>query len=298
MKLIHCGLCIALAAAMQAGAAPSAARADEEPCVAWRSHWPKLHPVEYAATGALGIVVFTIGLTLDARASGGQGGVFYDHAVREALRAESRSGRDRARTVGDLGYRIMLFYPFVDALVTPWAVHGSPEVAWQMFAMDAEAFAVTGFISLVTNHFIGRARPSERECTRDPDYEQFCNEPDEFSSFISGHAAIAATGAGLTCAHHLNLPLYGGGASDILACTTMIALALTSGIARIINDRHWATDVTAGWLLGGLAGYGIPALLHYRPAPVERGIAHSSLQLRVLPMLAPETFGGTVIGRY
>lgn len=56
--------------------------------------------------------------------------------------------------------------------------------------------------------------------------------------------------------------------------------------------------MTAGWLIGGLAGFGLPALLHYKRAPAERGAAGSFLQLRLLPLLAPATFGGTLIGTY
>jgi hypothetical protein len=33
----------------------------------------------------------------------------------------------------------------------------------------------------------------------------------KFQSFISGHTLMAFTGAGLICAHHSHLPLYGGG---------------------------------------------------------------------------------------
>ena len=298
MNVVQYGLCITLAFVLHAGVAPCTARAEEGPGVAWRSHWPKMHLIEYAVTGALTVGALTIAFTAEPRSSGAQGGLLYDHGTREVLRAESRAGRDRARTVGDVGYWAMMLYPFLDALVTPWIVHGSPEVAWQMFAMNVEAFSVAGLISIVTTRFIGRARPSQRECTRDSDYERFCESKDEFSSFVSGHAAIAAASAGLTCAHHLNQPLYGGGAFDILACGATTALALTTGIARIMNDRHWATDVTAGWLIGGLAGYGLPALLHYQRAPDERGSAGNFLQLRLLPLVAPATFGGTLIGRY
>lgn len=183
MNAVQFGLCVTLAFVLQAGVATSTAGAEEAPGVAWRSHWPKMHPIEYAVTGALTGGALTSALAAEPRSSGVQGGLLYDHATREVLRAETRAGRDRARTVGDLGYRTMMLYPFVDALVTPWIVHGSPDVAWQMFAMNVEAVSVAGLISIVTTRFIGRARPSQRECTRDGDYERFCASTDEFSSF-------------------------------------------------------------------------------------------------------------------
>jgi membrane-associated phospholipid phosphatase len=192
----------------------------------------------------------------------------------------------------------MLVYPFLDALVTGWAVHGNPDVAWQMFAMDAEAMALAGFVGLLTDHSIGRARPSQRPCQRDEEYEQFCNDSDEFGSFVSGHSTIAAAGAGLTCAHHLNLPLYGGGALDVVACGAAVAIAGVTGIARIANDRHWATDVSAGLLVGGLIGFGIPTFLHYRQSPTRQRGSGGPVRVQLLPLIAPGMMAGVLFGKY
>jgi membrane-associated phospholipid phosphatase len=95
----------------------------------------------------------------------------------------------------------------------------------------------------------------------------------------------------------LNLPLYGGGPFDIMACAAAAALAVTTGVARIVNDRHWATDVTAGLLIGGLAGYGLPALLHYRAAP-EQQHARSRLRMQLLPMIASDRVTAMLLGSY
>jgi membrane-associated phospholipid phosphatase len=266
--------------------------------VAWRRHWPKVHAIEYAATGAAALGSLAIVAALDPPARGWDRPFLYDGTVREALRADGRAGRDRARVIGDFGYRAMLVFPFLDALVTPWVVHGDSEVAWQLLAMDAEAIALAGVIGLATDHLIGRARPSQRECRRDPNYERFCGDADEFSSFISGHTAIAAAGAGLTCAHHLNLPLYGGGAADIAACAAAGALALTTAVARVANERHWATDVTAGLLIGAIVGYGLPSWLHYRDGAERVGGAPGPLQLRVLPIVAPGVIAAGMVARY
>jgi membrane-associated phospholipid phosphatase len=266
--------------------------------VVWRAHWPKVHAIEYAATGAATVASLAIAIGLDQPASGWHGPLLFDGMVRDALRSNGRAGRDRARTIGDLGYRSLLAYPFLDALVAPWAIHGNSEVALQMLAMNAEAIALAGVIGLTTDHLIGRARPSQIECQRDPDYERFCGESDQFGSFVSGHTAIAAAGAGLTCAHHLNLPLYGGGAGDVAACAAATALALTTAVARVVNERHWATDVTAGLLIGGIVGYGLPTWLHYRDPAQRAGGRPSALQVRVLPLVAPGLLAAGAVGRY
>jgi membrane-associated phospholipid phosphatase len=246
------------------------------------------------------LLTSTVVLTLavDPRTHGGHGGVLYDSAIRNLLRAHTRAGRDRTRIVGDLGYRTLLLYPLLDVLITPLAVHGNGEVAWQMFAMDLEALSVAGFVGVITDHFIGRARPSYEPCQRDGHYEAFCHEKDEFSSLVSGHSAIAAAGAGLTCAHHLNLPLYGGGVFDVGSCVAASALALTTGLARIANDRHWASDVTVGLLVGGLAGYGLPALLHHRSRSEPSGSAGTDLRWIALPVIAPGELSGHVHGLF
>jgi membrane-associated phospholipid phosphatase len=210
------------------------------------------------------------------------------------------AGRDAARTVGDFGYRSLLLYPFADAAITAWAVHGNTEVAWQMFSISAEAMALAGFAGIATDHLIGRARPSNRPCKSDPEYERFCNESDEYSSFISGHTAVATAGAAVTCAHHLNMPLYGGGAADVGACVGASALAVTTGVARLVNDRHWATDVTFAWGVGAVSGFVLPSALHYRSRAGTRDEADDDAGLRFsfAPLVSQSELGVSFFGLY
>ena len=282
-----------------ASLAASEVRADAD-AVAWKPEWPKVQAFEYIATGVFAVTAVSVALTVDPRSSGTRDAWLFDAPLRDLVRARTRQGRDRARVVGDLGYRVLLIYPFLDALVTPWAIHGNAEVAWQMFAIDAEALAFAGMLGLLADHLIGRARPSELPCRKDADYEAFCGEADAYGSFFSGHSAIAAAGAGLTCAHHLNLPLYGGGAQEIAVCAAASALAVTTGIARMANDRHWATDVTTGLLIGGLTGYLVPTLLHYRGA--ARSEATTAAQqrafVRFIPLITSTGVSGMLLGRY
>jgi membrane-associated phospholipid phosphatase len=243
-------------------------------------------------TVAFGLAAIGIGFFVDPQTSGGKTGLLFDDAFRDVLRADSRSGRDAARLVGDTGYRTMALFPLVDVALA-WAIHGNSEVALQMLSIDLEAFAVAGFIGVATDHFIGRGRPSVTPCSRDDKYERFCGEKDAFSSFLSGHSVIAAAGAGVTCAHHLSMPLYGGGAGDIAACAVASALALTTGVARMVNDRHWATDVTTAWITGAAVGYLWPRLFHYRSRREPAGFSFN-----VIPSIGPGTYVGTAIGKF
>ena len=281
-----CALLASLAIAEGAGATPE---------LEWHAHWPKVSAAEYALTGAAILGSGALFFFVDPPSDGYDKGLLFDDAVREQLGAPDRESRDLARTIGDFGYRSMLVYPLLDVAIVG-AVHGNGEVSWQMLSITTEAMAFAGFAGIATDHLIGRARPSSSPCKADPEYERFCNESDEFSSFISGHTAIASAAAGVTCAHHLNMPLYGGGAGDVAACAGTSAIAVTTGIARIVNDRHWATDVTFAWGVGAVSGFVLPSLLHYRSKPAPRTGRSATLRVGFAPLVSRDELGVTLYG--
>jgi len=282
---------IALVLATAVLASAASVHADQAETVAWQPEWHKLGALELVTSSVLAATAVGLVLFVDQHSSGAHGGILFDDGLRNALRADTRSGRDRARLIGDIGYRSMLVFPLVDLGVT-WAIHGNDEVALQMLGIHFEVVAVAGFVGILTDHAIGRARPSVEPCDDDPNYEKFCNASDQFGSFLSGHTIMATASAAVTCAHHMNLPLYGGGAGDIAACAAASAFALTTGIARVINDRHWATDVTAALLIGGAAGYLWPDWYHYR-----RGADRDDgARVMLLPALEPGRVGANLFG--
>src|SRR5262249_47515479 len=79
----------------------------------------------------------------------------------------------------------------------------------------------------------------------------------------SGHTMMSFTSAGLTCAHHTHIALYGGGAVDVIACAVVLTAAAAEPVLRIAADHHYATDVTLGAVLGFASGYALPMALHY-----------------------------------
>jgi hypothetical protein len=266
------------------------ARDDGGDRVEWRDEWPRFRLSEYLVTGlslaGLGAIVFFAGRPEQSPEYRN----FFDVSVRNAVRAETRAGRDHARRVGDVGFRFLNFYPYVDSLVVAGLVHGSSDVALQTALIDTEAFAIAGFVSIGFERLIGRARPSARECETNAEYEAFCGDADRYSSLLSGHTAIAFAGAGLTCAHHTNLPLYGARAADLTACVAAAGIALSSGVSRAVNDRHWASDLVLAAGLGTLTGYFLPVWLHYdgTRASRARDFRPDEVRWTLLPELGPE----------
>jgi hypothetical protein len=260
----------ALLAALSFGGRAAAEDGDDGAVdVAWREEWPRFRAWEYVATGVALATAAAFEVFVDHRKTGDPWRNPFDDGARDLLRAETRAGRDTARTIGDLGYRVLALYPFADTLLVGGLVHGSSDVALQSTLLNLESFGFAGVLALSSEHVFGRSRPSAAECARDAEYEEFCGLPDQHGSFFGGHATAAFVGAGLTCAHHQSLPLYGGGAADIAACVLATTLATTTFIARIVNDRHWATDNIVGGAIGGLSGYALPMILHY-------GVSNSS----------------------
>lgn len=239
------------------------AAADPPQRLEWKDGWRRFDWPDYVGTVAA--VGGTVALSFTPfRQDGFRQGLLFDDAVRDAFVGKSRAARDKARVVGDMFFRAAMVYPFiVDTVAVAWVAHGSPDVALQMFLINAQAFGVGTMLTLSTEHAFGRARPSTTPCDASSRYETFCNGGDRFGSFVSGHTAIAATSAALMCAHHQHLPLYGGGWPDALACIAGIGAATTVGVARLVNDRHWATDVLAGSAIGAFAGYVLPNWLYY-----------------------------------
>jgi membrane-associated phospholipid phosphatase len=51
-------------------------------------------------------------------------------------------------------------------------------------------------------------------------------------------------------------------------------MALATGYFRVAADRHWATDVISGWVMGTIIGAGVPWLFH-RPCPVVPAVGRA-----------------------
>ncbi len=266
--------------------------------VSWNPAWRRFSWTNLGFTGAVGGAALGIAFGADYREDGHRGGVLGDEWLRDAFLAESRKGRAVARVISDRIYLFGAVYPYlVDTIAVTWIGHGAPDVAGQMALINLQSQAFAALLGLSTAHFVGRARPSTDDCERDSDYERFCDAPDENASFMSGHTATMATTAGLICAHNSKLPLYGDTPIGLIECVAGIAATATVGMARIVNDRHWHSDVVAGMSVGVLSGYVLPMLLHYGwgdGGPLLRGTIETddgSIRSVLMPMAGPTSLG-------
>jgi membrane-associated phospholipid phosphatase len=190
--------------------------------------------------------------------------ILFDESVRDALRFDSLNARYAARDLSDVFLSMEVTWPFaVDALIVAAGVRRSPDVAWEMAVIDAEAIALTTAVHQITTLLVSRPRPYLQSCGDElsPDLND-CVRNSGYRSFFSGHSATAFVGASLICAHRARHELFGRTA-DIVTCATAYAAAAATATLRVVGDVHNASDVITGALVGTAIGLAVPAL-HYR----------------------------------
>ena len=246
----------------------------------WRYHRFDTIDAAVTLTGAAGFLYVHFGVDAPQEAKW-TSTTSVDDKVRSWLVADSREGRDRADTTSDMLWYLPMTLPWLDLafplLVDDWNL----DTAWQMTAINFEAFAVSGFISRTGHRFVARQRPDVDECIEDRDYNRSCFAG-SYAGFPSGHTSTAAVGAGLVCSHHLGLGLFGNDAADGVACGVSATMAVGAGVARMVADRHYVTDVAAGAAIGFGSGLVLPLLRHYRETSADQGDA-STLRWTVVP---------------
>lgn len=231
----------------------------------WHEHWGRVGWQEYLTIGLGGFTGLTTHLLADRREEPSwDRPILFDEAVRDLLVFESRDHQRIASDVSDWLVGFAFVHPvLVDNFLVTWLGHGSDDVAYQMFVINAQAYSVTLAVNGLTKRLSNRARPWADECDTD-ESRRDCDAPKRNRSFHSGHAAMTATGAGLVCAHHTHLMLYGNPVLDVGACVVSVLGTATTGAMRISANNHWPTDVVVGHLVGYLSGYLMPTLLYYR----------------------------------
>jgi membrane-associated phospholipid phosphatase len=266
-------------------AAPARAADSPDKPLTWSPEYSRVSGWEYAGTALLGAATLSLQFfATPPRRSRFSGGLLFDDAVRSGLRAGTPGGRARARSISDATWYGGMALPFV--LDVPVALVRGDGVGGQMLAMDLEAFAVSGMINRLFELELGRARPGRDHCLGAEAGEYSCGTDQANVSMPSGHTLLVATAAGLTCVHHRYLPIWGNPAADVAACGLMVAATAATGVTRVIGDRHYATDVLAGSLIGFGVGYGLPWLLHYR-----RGVRAEAAGPIILPLASSDGFG-------
>lgn len=310
MLRLHFVLGLASVFVSLAGAATAEPVSSEPPRVVWNDDWPRFRTSEAIVTGAMLLPIAGALFLYPHPDDNIRGGFLFDNAVRDALVLDSKSARSQAASLSNLPYFGGLAFPLlVDTALVTAGIHGAGDVALQMLAMNLQSFAISGAISLSFQK-MGRVRPAREGCRTDPDYASQCDDPNALrQSFLSGHTSIAFTGAGLTCAHHRHLPLYGGGWPDVAICVATLAAASGTAVLRVMSDRHYASDSLLGIGVGLVSGWGLPEWLHYGAGggtpegeqrrsgallPTFGGEGWSAL---IAPQIGEGTLGLTLIGR-
>lgn len=261
---------------------------DPKQKIEWRG--PKFSTTEYIATGTLLAGLGAAVLLTKEESPRWRGGVLVDQQAMALGRGDTPENRQMAGRTSDYLLYGMFLWPYADAGVA--MARGGNTAAWQMALINTEAYALTSLVTYALKRTVRRERPyATAECAPG---DASCGSS---ASFLSGHAATAFTSAGLVCAHHGAMPLYGSKVADASACVGALAAATVTGSLRVVADMHYASDVFAGAALGLVSGYLLPKLLHYRssawqPADVakkreapKRGITLASWS--AAPMAVP-----------
>jgi membrane-associated phospholipid phosphatase len=293
-----------------AGAGGHDARAADPDRVEWSESWRRVRLAETLDAVALGLGSLTIEEAWPApKRANWTGGILFDNWARRTFVSDSPSVQNAAAVYSDNMMLASMIAPLViDNYVVTLGIHANADVAGQMFIINLQSLGLTGFLSLLAEHAVARQRPFVPYCGADGHVRNAegqtllnsCSGPSDNQSFYSGHAAITATMAGLTCVHHQHLPLYGGGVADLAPCLVMISASITTGLARLMADKHWASDVVLGWSIGTFSGYVLPSILHYgfgHGTPV--GELHvGGLTMMPTPTVLPRGAGLGLVGMF
>lgn len=228
----------------------------------WKPAWPTFSKLEGVATVAAGAGTAALFVLKPPKEARWEGPILFDEGARNLFRLESSTARQKVRSWGDLPYYAAPLIPLIiDPIFVSWLSHDDGKAAVNMTAVGLEAFSYAGLLSFVSTRLSVRERPDSAECRRHAADAEACEVDTE--AFYSGHTTIAAASAGIVCANHRAMPLWGHPAADAGACVLATTGAVATGVSRIASDRHYATDVVAGLGMGFSVGYAVPTLLHY-----------------------------------
>lgn len=210
--------------------------------------------------GAFAVTQFAIEPPKDSRWTDRNG---FDSAIRRGLRSGSRGTRDAADLASDV-----LFGGLGGALAIDWWWLRHEYGLARSVQVDTRWFLGNNVLTRVAKVSAGRQRPYVQPCGVDRNYVSACGHGrDGNTSFFSGHASNAATLAGLLCARHLHRRERS--TYDAVVCGGAAAGAVATGVLRIISEKHFATDIIAGWVVGGFLGYYLPSRFDYPGEPAD-----------------------------
>ncbi|MBO6941030.1 MAG: phosphatase PAP2 family protein [Deltaproteobacteria bacterium] len=176
-------------------------------------------------------------------------------------------GRRRAAHASDFFLFAAAAAPVADAI--SWHAKGTrhSRVTYRLLTADALAFSFQALVTVSLKHAVRRPRPYVEPCEADPTHDPGCDSGSRYQSFTSGHTSASFTGAALVCAHQR---LRGWSVIGYVECAGALALASFASTLRIVSERHYASDVIGGAIIGFISGYLLPLLLYPRALPPRR----------------------------
>jgi membrane-associated phospholipid phosphatase len=269
----------------------------------WR--WRRFQAWEYAATAAALGTGFYLRFGTNQPDADWKGGILFDDWIRDRTAIHNPETRTPLIRLTDAMFYGAMGYRLFDSVVVPGLIRGNADTALQMSLIDLEVFGFVAITLWGSQAIFGRERPEVDRCGEpafresEPSCKHGSAEPNR--SFYAGHPAVGMAAAGLTCVHHANLPLYGGGAGDTLPCGAMIGAAVMNGVGRVLTENHYATDLVVGLGLGAVAGWVLPQVLHYNhPRPRVPSTAGSRspphLHASIVPIVGDDRLGVSLSG--
>ena len=190
--------------------------------------------------------------TQNAILFGGAVGLFLlDDDIRKLFKNNRNKGSDQAADIFNNFGSLTLLAPATVGAYAIGRYTDDPKLT-ETGLLGFESLAISGVFGEATKRAVGRERPIDQG--RSPDKAQF-NGPGygKEGSFPSGHVTAAFSVASVIAAEYRETPAIG---------VTAYGVAALTGLARLNDSQHWATDVFAGAALGTGVG-----LLVYRFRP-------------------------------
>ncbi len=234
-----------------------------------------------ALVGLAGLVTVAA-VTLDASTARAQprprwiGATRLDADARRVLRATEPDTRALADRTSWAVVGLVMAAPVGLATRAATERGTSGTAAGEALLALAAPYGITALLGLGAKHMFARERPFateqglSRRCVRGD--ERGC-DPERNASFPSLHAALGFAGATMTCVQALRFGRDGG--LDGLACGAASFGASVGASLRMVADRHYATDVLVGSLLGVTLAASLGWGLHHgdaAPWPLARSL--------------------------
>lgn len=237
----------------------------------WHRDWGRAGFPNFVLAGASGAIALGNIIIGSNEEDPNRGRNDFDEWSRDTFRLGVEQQRLIARDFSDGLLTAMTSAPIlIDALLLAAWQHGSEDAAVQMILIHAEVVTFTLALQTSANVLLSRERPYGRTCGRGgpddlPGESFFCDSPDRYYSFFSGHTSQAFASAAVVCSFHANMPLLGNGPENHIPCVTAMVGAAATGFLRIAGDMHYLSDVLTGMGVGLATGFLLPWLLHFGP---------------------------------